>query len=281
MIAPATAQVKLQVPLAATSGPAGSGSRPGPGPGSLIVAFAHPVVLGRFVRRRKRFFVDALVDGRAVVAHTANTGAMTGLLREGARVLLTDHVHNRARSLRYELEAIEVDDDAAFVSVNTIAANAFAARAIELGLVEELRGYPLIKREASPSPRSKSKLDLLLARAADDEADPGGRCFVEVKSVTLKERDSALFPDAVTERGRKHLGALARLVRANVRAAMLYVNKRPGCDVFRPAAAIDRAYAAALRRAHAAGVEVYCIDCVVDERGGGLSFGGRLPVDVT
>jgi sugar fermentation stimulation protein A len=243
----------------------------------VLVPFTRPVVYGRLVRRRKRFLVDVVLDdapaGEEVTAHTANTGAMTGLLEEGARVMLTDH-EGSARSLRYELEAIEVRGE--FVSVNTISANAFAARAVELGLVEELAGYPVIRREVAPSPRSKSRLDFVLEH---DTMAIDGRCFVEVKSVTLKDERRALFPDAVTERGKKHLDALARLVKKGERAAMLYVNKRPGCDVFRPAAAIDRAYATALRRAARAGVEVLCIDCVVDERG--LSYGGRLTVDLT
>lgn len=248
----------------------------------VLVPFTRPVVYGRLVRRRKRFLVDVVLDGSAraveVTAHTANTGAMTGLVDEGARVMLTDHEGTK-RALRYELEAVEADrgdGTRAFVSVNTISANAFAARAVELGLVDELAGYPIVRREVAPSARSRSRLDLVLEH---DTALTGRRCFVEVKSVTLKDERRALFPDAVTERGKKHLDALARLAKKGERAAMLYVNKRPGCDVFRPAAAIDRAYANALRRAARAGVEVLCIDCVVDERG--LSYGGRLTVDLT
>lgn len=239
----------------------------------LLVPFTRPIRYGRFVRRRKRFLVDVTLDHHdgEVTAHTANTGAMTGLLEDGARVMLTDH-EGSARTLRYELEAIEVRGR--FVSVNTISANAFAARAVELGLVDELAGYPVIEREQAASPRSKSRLDLVLSHVAQKQ-----RCFVEVKSVTLKEDRRALFPDAVTVRGKKHLDALARLVKKGERAAMLYVNKRPGCTTFQPAAAIDRAYAGALRRAARAGVEVLCIDCVVDERG--LCYGGRLTVDLS
>lgn len=239
----------------------------------LLVPYARPVRRARLVRRHKRFLVDVMLDGEPCTAHTANTGAMTGLLEEGAPVLLTDH-EGSGRQLRYEVEAISVDGR--WVSVNTLAANAFAQQAVQRGLIEELRGYASIRREVAPSKRSHSRFDLLLEDAAPARR---ARCFVEVKSVTLKERAHALFPDAVSDRGRKHLDALARLVVKGERAVMLYVNKRSGCQVFRAAASVDPAYASALKRAAKAGVEILCVDCSVDEEG--LSFAGRLPVELT
>ena len=237
---------------------------------TLLVPFERPVIGGRLVRRYKRFFVDVVLDGtgETIVAHTSNTGAMTGLVVAGAPVLLTHHGGSK-RAYPYELEAVHVDDH--WVSVNTNAANAFAAAAVSSGLVAELTGFARVRREVSP-PRSRSRFDLCL-----DDAAGAGTCGVEVKSVTLKDGGRALFPDAVTERGKKHLDALARLTRRS-RAAMLYVNKRARCTSFAPAAAVDHAYATALRRAVRAGVEVYCIDCAVDARG--LSFAGRQPVEL-
>ena len=269
----------------------------------VLVPFTRPVRRALLVRRYKRFLVDVVLQdgldqGQTVTAHTANTGAMTGLLRDGAPVLLTDH-EGSGRRLRYEVEAIEVLEPHAavgthaavgphaslgrWVSVTTLAANAFAQRAIEQCLIPELAGYASVRREVAPSARSRSRFDLLL----EDVASPVGRarCFVEVKSVTLRERSQALFPDAVTVRGRKHLDALARLVSPlrklgkGERAVMLYVNKRAGCEAFRAAASIDPRYASALRRAAKAGVEILCVNCNVDERG--LSFAGRLRVDLT
>lgn len=258
----------------------------------LLVPFDRPVVTGRLVRRYKRFFVDVVLDGVdsrgatatagpmaepgvEVVAHTANTGAMTGLVEPGTPVLLTRH-DTKTRTIPWELEAVFVDG--AWASVNTGTANGFAARAVERGLVPELGGYSRIRREVFPSPRSGSRFDLCLEGRGDAGGEGEARCFVEVKSVTLKEGARALFPDAVTERGRKHLDALARLATKGERAAMLYVSQRAGCSSFAPAAAIDPRYSAALARAVRAGVEVYCVRCTVDERG--LSFGGSLQVEI-
>lgn len=239
----------------------------------LLVPYHLPIGTGRLLRRYQRFLVDVQLDetGETVVAHTANTGAMTGLAEPGTRVLLTHH-GTTARKLAWELEAVHVDG--AWANVNTGASNAFAARAVERGLIPELAGYARVRREVSPSARSRSRFDLCLEGTA---ADPDARCFVEVKSVTLKDARRALFPDAVTERGRKHLDALARLRRGGQRAAMLYVSARAGCEVFAPATSIDPVYASALARAARAGVELYCVCCAADGRG--LSFGGRLPVE--
>ncbi|MCC7109969.1 MAG: DNA/RNA nuclease SfsA [Deltaproteobacteria bacterium] len=238
----------------------------------LLVPFDKPTATGRLVRRYQRFLVDVLLDegGDPVVAHTANTGAMTGLVAPGTPVLLTRH-DTSTRRIPWELEAVHVDG--AWANVNTGAANAFAARAVERGLIPELAGFARFRREVTPSPRSRSRFDLCLEETPTDAA---ARCFVEVKSVTLKEQARALFPDAPTERGRKHLDALARLARAGQRAAMLYVSMRVGCGGFAPARAVDPEYARALSRAARAGVQILAVSCRADPSG--LSFAGRLPV---
>lgn len=251
----------------------------------LLVPFERPVLKGRLVRRYKRFFVDVVLDedftpsgrphcaaGSTVVAHTANTGAMTGLVHEGAPVLLTWHDGTK-RKLPFELEAVDVDG--AWSCVNTGAANAFAAAAVHRGLVPALGAFVQLRREVAPSSDSRSRFDLCLERA------DGTRCFVEVKSVTLRDAaDPArvLFPDAVTERGRKHLDELAQLVRSGTPAAMLYVSQRHGAVRMAPAAAIDPAYARALRSALGSGVAAYAIACRTDVQG--LWFAGSVAVEL-
>jgi len=132
-----------------------------------------------------------------------------------------------------------------------------------------MASHAVIRREVSPSPRSRSRFDLLVEAA-------GRRTFVEVKSVTLKEGDAALFPDAVTVRGKKHLDALARLPARGCDAVILYVARRTDCTRFAPARAIDPIYARALGRALRAGVRAHCIVASIDEAG--LYFAGALPV---
>lgn len=259
-------------------------STPVDGP-DVLVPFSGPVLTGTLERRYKRFFVDVLLDdggagrgqgrrARQVTAHTPNTGAMTGLLERGAKVLLT-HDASPTRKLAYTLQAIEAPcDDGArtWVGTNTLLPNRLVEAAIRSGVVRELGGYGSIRREVKYGSDGRSRVDLLL----DDHRRGRPRCFVEVKSVTLREGRMALFPDAVSERGQKHLRELAARARAGDRAAMVYVAQRTDCAAFGPAEDVDPAYARALRGAKEAGVVVVCLVGAVERRG--VRVVGRLPV---
>jgi sugar fermentation stimulation protein A len=135
--------------------------------------------------------------------------------------------------------------------------------------VPELAGYASLRREVAYG--TNSRIDLLLESA--DRA----RCFVEVKSTTLREGDAGLFPDAVTERGKKHLTELARVARAGERAVQLFLVSRSDVRRFRPADAIDPAYGEALRGAARAGVEVLAYATRVGPRA--FELGARLLVE--
>lgn len=242
----------------------------------LLVPYEKPIVEGALVRRYKRFFADCLLDDdTAVVAHTANTGAMTGLVDAGNRVLLTHHAGSAAtrRKLAYSLEAVRVVGG--WVGVNTAAPNALVATAVARGLVDELAGYATIRREVKYGAGGRSRVDLVLA-------DGDRRCFVEVKSVTLREDRGpdrrAAFPDAVSERARKHVEDLARERRRGAEAAIVFVCQRGDCDAFAPAWSVDPAYAKALAAAAKKGLVVVAIEVRVDRDG--LHWSRRLDVDL-
>jgi len=117
-----------------------------------------------------------------------------------------------------------------------------------------------------------SRLDFRLFGHASDERP----AYVEVKSVTMAEADRARFPDAVTERGRRHLEALTALHRSGARAVLLYCVQRGDCETVESAEEIDPKYAAALRAAAAAGVEVMAVRARVTARA--IRLEKRLPV---
>ncbi|MCF7545816.1 DNA/RNA nuclease SfsA, partial [Pseudomonas petrae] len=129
------------------------------------------------------------------------------------------------------------------------------------GVITELAGFTTLKREVAYG-QENSRVDFRLDY-------PDGPLYLEVKSVTLGFDESrvAAFPDAVTQRGAKHLRELAALAREGVRAVLLYCVNLTGIDAVRPAAEIDAAYAAALQEAAAAGVEVlaYGVELTADE----------------
>ena len=205
-----------------------------------------PVVLGRLVRRYKRFLADVKLDGKrgVVTAHCPNTGGLLGCQEPGSRVVLRVS-QDPGRKLRYTWQAVEVDGT--WVNVDTALPNAVVAEAVRAGAVPALRGYPELRREVPYG--SRSRIDLLLERGEE-------RRYVEVKCTTLARGRTALFPDAVTARGLKHLGELEAVVRGGHRAVQFFFISRGDATRFRPAADIDPAYAEGLRRAAEAGVEV-------------------------
>lgn len=204
-----------------------------------------PVVTGRLLRRYKRFLCDVeLDDGETLTAHCPNTGSLLGCKEPGSRVVLRDS-QNPERKLRYTWQAIEIDGG--WVNVDTGLPNDVVHEAVLGGRVPELRGYDSARREVRYGEGSRA--DLLLERG--DE-----RCWIEVKSTTLARGRTALFPDAVTARGLKHLSELSARVAAGERAVQFFLVSRDDVDAFEPAADIDPAYAEGLREAAAAGVEL-------------------------
>ena len=206
--------------------------------------FPSRLIRGTLIQRYKRFLADVrLANGEIVTAHCTNTGSMMGCKEPGSAVYLS-RSDNENRKLRYTWELIRANQT--WVGINTMHPNKLVAEAVEAGVVEELRGYETICREVKVS--AHTRLDLCLAGSS-------GKCFVEVKNVTLAAHGTAAFPDAVSERATKHLKELMRLKRRGHRAAIVFVIQRKDCDFFRPADEIDAEYGRWLRRAVRAGVE--------------------------
>ncbi len=209
------------------------------------MVFASRLLRGKLIRRYKRFLADIrLLNGRVVTAHCANTGSMTGCQEPGSTVYVSQ-AQNPARRLSYTWELVRVHRT--WVGINTFYPNRLVVEAIESGVLTELQGYQQIRREVQVGPGTR--LDLCLEQTRR-------RCYVEVKNVTLALHGIAAFPDAVTERGTKHLKELIRLRRKGERAALVFVVQREDCAAFRPADEIDMEYGNWLRKAVKAGVEV-------------------------
>ncbi len=215
------------------------------------MTFNTPLIQAKFIKRYKRFFVDAaLPDGQMITAHCPNTGSMRGLLHENAPCWLS-LADNPNRKLRYTLEAIEADGT--LVGVNTSRPNYLVKTAIENGIITELQGYEQLRMEVKYGVNSRIDLHLASPHLPD--------CYVEVKNVTLCEDNILKFPDAVTTRGLKHLAELASVAAQGQRAVMLFLAQRADGTHFAPAADIDPAYAAALRDVNQQGVELLCYRC--------------------
>jgi sugar fermentation stimulation protein A len=213
--------------------------------------FQNPLHAGKFIKRYKRFFADVEMNGETVVAHTANTGSMKMCLGDNWPVLMSYH-DSPTRKLKYSLEMI--NNGSTWIGINTGLTNHLAINAIKDGTVKELQGYDEIKPEAKIG---NSRIDILLTKKNTQE-----QCYVEVKNVTLIDGEGhCLFPDAVTERGQKHLKELMELKHQGIRAVMLFIVQREDCTSFKLDNPIDAMYSALLKEAIKNGVEALVYQC--------------------
>lgn len=226
-----------------------------------------PLIGGKLIKRYKRFLADvALEDGSIVTAHCPNSGSMKGCATPGSRVFLSrSSNHGRKYPLTWEL--VEADD--CWVGINTGLPNRIVREAIENRSVAELLGYDSIRPEVPYG--EHSRIDLLLEGAP-------GHCYVEVKNVTLVEGKRALFPDAVTTRGQKHLKELMRVVQEGDRGVIFFTVQRGDGESVSPADTIDPEYGRLLRLALANGVEALAYRALVTPKE--IRLTERLPVIV-
>ncbi len=222
-----------------------------------------PLVSGIFVRRDNRFRATVEVDGRAVAAHVPNSGRLWELFLPGRRVLLrpAEAAH---RKTSYDL--VMVDVDGRLVSLDARLPGPLVAEAVREGRLPEFRDYARVHEEVR---LDDSRIDLMLEGEA-------GRCWVEAKSVTLVVEGVALFPDAITARGRRHVETLARVAARGERAAVVFVIQRDDALAFSPHDASDPAFGQALRDAVRAGVAVYAYTCHVTTTQ--ITLAHRVPV---
>jgi sugar fermentation stimulation protein A len=207
---------------------------------------------GALIARYKRFFADVrLDDGRAIVSHCPNPGAMLGLNAPGLGVWVSPAA-GATRKLAWTLELVEADGG--LVGINTLHPNRLVAEALAEDAIPELAGYGLHRREVRMG--EASRVDFVLE-------EPGRpRCWLEVKNCHLRRAGTlAEFPDCVAARSLRHLKELATRVAEGERAVQLFVIQRTDCDRFAACADLDPAYARGLDLAAEAGVEVLVYAC--------------------
>ena len=209
--------------------------------------FDTELIEGTLIKRYKRFLADVkLPNGDVVTAHCPNSGSMKGYKEEGLGVWLSKS-NNPKRKLAYTWEMVE-DSSGEKIFVHAAKANTLVKEAIEEGKIKALQGYEKIRTEVKYG-NQNSRIDLLLEN--DNE-----KCYVEVKSVTMKEGDTLMFPDSVTTRGQKHLQELMEVKAKGDRALLFFAVLREGGKGFLPAYEIDPVYAQLLQESRDKGVEV-------------------------
>ena len=214
------------------------------------------VIPARFISRPNRFTAIVEIDGETLAVHVKNTGRCRELLLPNATVYLAA-ADQPTRKTPYDLIAVDKvlpDGRTVTVNVDSQAPNAIAAEWLPVsGLFSEAA---VIRREVTCG---DSRLDFCIENCDG----VGSTAYLEVKGCTLEREGVALFPDAPTERGVKHIRELASLAREGSPAYILFIIQMKGIHTFRPNDATHPAFGAALREAHAAGVHVLAVDCRV------------------
>ncbi len=196
--------------------------------------FPEPLQSAILLRRYKRFLADVrLEDGQEITVHCPNSGSMLGCGEAGLEVMISRSA-NPNRKYPQTLEMVKVGPT--WVGVNTSLTNRLVREALENNLFPELGEIAAIRPEVKVG---NSRLDFRL------ETD-GQPTWLEVKNCSLVVGRTALFPDAVTERGTRHLRELLALHRAGQRAVIIFCVQREDAECFAPAVAIDPLYAATL-----------------------------------
>jgi sugar fermentation stimulation protein A len=218
--------------------------------------FDPPFAGGILRRRYKRFLADIEVAcGNVVTMHCPNTGAMLGCAEPDSAVWYSTSA-SPTRKYPNTLELVRTRSGC-MVGVNPTRANPLVSEALEAGLIEALSGLRELRREVAV-PDERGRFDF---GALDVQ---GRQVFVEVKSVTLGEGDGrGYFPDAVSERARRHVRALGRCIARGERAALVFCVQHSGVKSVAPADHIDPGYGDALREAAALGVEIYALSATI------------------
>ena len=223
---------------------------------------------GILIQRYKRFLADIILEtGEKVTAHCPNSGSMKGCAIPGSPVWLSTSL-NPKRKYKYTWELIKTPET--MIGINTLVPNKLVKQSIENDLIKELSGYDQVKAEVKTS--SHTRLDLLLEKESKE------KCYVEIKNCTLVEEEIAMFPDAVTTRGQKHLDELEHLVSQGHRGVIFFLIQRMDAKLFKPADMIDKIYAQKLKKVVANGVEIVVKDTSIDTKL--ISIRNAVPVDL-
>lgn len=205
--------------------------------------FQDPLVRGIFNERINRFRADVTVDGKQIPAHVPNSGRLRELLRPGAPVAL-QYCSSAQRATQYDLLLTRYCGK--WVCIDSRLPSPLIQEAWGQHKLPEFSEYESLRREVT---YKDSRYDLLLEN--DSSA-----CLVELKSSNLVRSRTALFPDAPTTRGIKHVRGLIQANKDGYRAAVLFCIMRSDADHFQPNDEMDSEFGRVLRLAAATGVEV-------------------------
>ena len=212
--------------------------------------FENELIAGVLIKRYKRFFVDIKVKNKVITAHCPNTGSMMGLLKKGNKVWFTEST-DKKRKLKYTLQIIEVNGTK--IGVNTHLTNKIFYEALSSGKIIDIKKNDILFKEKKFN--QNTRFDFFIKKSEKS-------IFIEVKNVTLSRiKNIAEFPDAVTERGLKHLNELIEAKNRGFDIYLAFIIQREDCKKFKIAEDIDPKYKKLLTYALKNKLKIICYDC--------------------
>jgi sugar fermentation stimulation protein A len=232
--------------------------------------FEQPLIEGTFLKRYNRFFADVKIGDEVVVAHVPNTGSMKGVNTPNSPCFVSPAT-NPERKLRYTLEMVKTPTS--WVGVNTSHPNNLVHELWQSKKVKHWEQFDKAQLEVKIN--KQTRLDLALWSSKDARELKKGKLasvepplhFIEIKNVSLGENSKALFPDAVTERGQKHIQEMMELMEKGFTCEFVFVIQRTDCKNFSPADDIDPQYGKLLRQAHKKGLQISPFSCEISPAG--------------
>lgn len=206
-----------------------------------------------FIRRPNRFQGYVIIDGKEELVHVPNTGRCKEILIPGCTVLLREE-NAPTRKTRYDLIAGYKGDK--LINIDSHIPNKVVEEALKLGNIPSLKKYNIINREKT---FGNSRFDFKLSNGNGEEY------YLEVKGVTLEEDKKTMFPDAPTERGRKHLLELVDVKHTGRGAGVLFLIQMNDIESFSPHDKMDKEFGEALRYAKSKGVDIFAYECEVGD----------------
>jgi sugar fermentation stimulation protein A len=203
----------------------------------------------KFIRRPNRFQGYVELDGEELMVHVPNTGRNREILVPGYTVILREE-NNPTRKTKYDLIAGYKGNR--LINIDSQIPNKVVDEALKAGKIKGLEKYTDIKREKT---FGNSRFDFKLG----DEQ--GNEYYLEVKGVTYEDNGKTAFPDAPTERGRKHLLELVEVLESGRGAGVLFLIQMDTVDYFTPHDDMDKLFGEALRYAQHSGVDIFAYDC--------------------
>lgn len=225
------------------------------------------IIEGIFLERPNRFLAKVIIENKEEIVHVRNTGRCRELLVPGAKVILEDCRNNPNRKTKYSLISVYKGD--ALINMDSQIPNAVVFEALKNNQISEFQNLTYIKREVT---HGNSRYDIYFEK----EINKG---FIEVKGVTLESNGIARFPDAPTERGRKHVLEMIQAVKEDYIGVIFFLIQMENPKEFRLNWKMDEKFSSAVNLAMKNGVEILAYDSIVNKNR--ISIGQRIKIDLT